>query len=109
MLAGPIRKGKIHANWTDTTGAERQESIEISSSYAAQIIGEGLILIDSVNVKYLPEEPKVAAIITADGLQRIKDKELQTNLGAGAGLLGLIGSAIILLTGRRRRPGAAKN
>jgi hypothetical protein len=99
---------KIHAIWTDNTGAEREESIEISPSYASRIIGEGFILIDSVNVKYLQDEPKVAAIVAEDGPLRIKDKELRTNLGAGTGVIGLTGSAIFLLTGRRRRPGAAK-
>ena len=99
---------KIHAIWTDNKGAEREESIEISSSYASRTINEGLILIDSVKVKYLPAEPKVGAIVAEDGPQRIADKEFQTNLGAGAGLIGFSGSAIFLLTGRRRRADAAK-
>jgi hypothetical protein len=99
---------KIHAIWTDDKGAERAENIEISSEYAGKIIEDDYLLIESTNVKYLPNEPEVAAIVSEDGPQRIKDKELMTYLGAGAGGVGLIGSALFFLVGRRKKPEPAK-
>jgi hypothetical protein len=99
---------KIHAIWTDDKGAERAENIEISSEYAGKIIEDDYLLIESANVKYLPNEPEVAALVSEDGPQRIKDKEMMTYLGAGAGGIGLIGSAIFFLGGRRKKPEPAK-
>ena len=99
---------KIHAIWQDDKGAERAENIEISSEYAHRIIEGDYLTIDSANVKYLPNEPEVAALVSEDGPQRIKDKEMMTYLGAGAGGIGLVGSGVFFLFGRRKKPEPAK-
>lgn len=112
---GEIRSGrrsgtsyKIHAIWTDQAGAERAENISISSEYAGKIIDEDdFLLIESVVVKYLANEPSVPAIVAEDGPTQVADKELMIMLGAGAGVIGLIGSAIFFLTGRKK-PEAAR-
>ena len=109
---GEIRSGrrsgtsyKIHAVWTDQAGAERAENISISSEYAHKIIdGEDYLLIESVVVKYLANEPTVKAIVAEDGPTQVADDELMIMLGAGAGVLGLIGSAIFFLVGRKKKP-----
>jgi hypothetical protein len=93
---------KIHAIWTDQAGAERAESITISSEYAGKIIEDDFLMIDSVVVKYLANEPDVPAIVAEDGPTQIADKELMMWLGGGAGVIGLIGSAIFFLMGRKK-------
>jgi hypothetical protein len=109
---GEIRSGrrsgtsyKIHAIWTDAAGAERAENIPISSEYAGKILDEeDYLLIESVVVKYLANEPAVPAIVAEDGPTQVADKELMIMLGAGAGVVGLIGSALFFLVGRKKKP-----
>jgi hypothetical protein len=98
---------KLHAIWTDAAGAERAEDITISSEYASQVIEDDFLLIDTAAVKYLAGEPEAPAIIAEDGPTLIADKELMIMLGGGAGVLGLIGSAIFFLAGRKKPSPAA--
>jgi hypothetical protein len=98
---------KIHAIWTDQAGAERAENITISSEYAGKIIEDDYLLIESVVVKYLANDPSVPAVVAEDAPQQIADKELFMWLGAGAGVIGLIGSAIFFLMGRKKPEAAS--
>ena len=98
---------KIHAIWTDQAGAERAENIAISSEYAGKIIQDDFLTIDSVVVKYLANEPTVAAVVAEDAPTQIADKELMIWLGIGAGIVGIIGSAIFFLTGRKKPEAAS--
>jgi hypothetical protein len=93
---------KIHAIWADQAGAERAENITISSEYAGKIIQDDFLTIESVVVKYLPNEPTVAAIVAEDGPTQVADKDLMIMLGGAAGVIGLIGSAIFFLLGRKK-------
>ena len=93
---------KIHAIWTDQAGAERAENISISSEYAGKIIQDDFLTIESVVVKYLPNEPTIEAIVAEDGPMQVADKELMIMLGGAAGVVGLIGSAIFFLIGRKK-------
>jgi hypothetical protein len=93
---------KIHAIW-DANGTERAENITISSEYAGKIIDGDYLLIESAQIKYLPNEPSVEAVVVEDLPQRIADAQLMIYLGIGAGVVGLIGSAIFFLTGRKKK------
>lgn len=93
----------IHAIWTGEGGVERAEDIDISSEYADTIIDGDYLLIETVVVKYLPNDPAAKAIVAEDAPLRIADKELMMWLGAGAGVLGLVGSAGFFLFGRKKR------
>jgi hypothetical protein len=42
--------------------------------------------------------------VAEDGPMQIADKELMMWLGAGAGVAGLVGSAIFFLLGRKKKP-----
>jgi hypothetical protein len=106
---GEVRSGrrsgtsyKIHAIWTDAAGAERAEDISISSEYAGKVIEGDFLVVDSVVVKYLASDASVPAVVVEDAPQQIADKELFMWLGAGAGVVGLIGSAIFFLVGRKK-------
>lgn len=93
---------KIHAIWTDQAGAERAENITISSEYAGRIIQDDFLMIESVVVKYMPNDPAAPVIVAEDAPTQIADKELMIMLGAAAGVVGLIGSAIFFLVGRKK-------
>lgn len=107
---GEIRSGrrsgtsyKLHAIWTDEAGAERAENITISSEYASKVIDEDdYLIIESVGVKYLANEPTAPVIVTEDGPTQVADRELMIMLGGAAGVAGLIGSAIFFLLGRKK-------
>jgi hypothetical protein len=105
---GVTTSTKIHAIWTDANGAERAESIEVSSEYAKKIIDGDYLVIEEAKIKYLPDEPDVEAIVTEDGPQRVKDEEMMMYLGGGAGVIGLIGAPIVFLAGRKKKPEPAK-
>jgi hypothetical protein len=93
---------KIHAIWTDVNNQEHAENIDISSEFAHKIVQDDMLLVDAVQVKYLPSDPK-APVFAADDLpQQQQDKELMMYLGLGAGVVGLIGSAIVFMAGRKK-------
>lgn len=94
---------KIHAVWTEQSGAQRAEDISISSSYAEKIIQGDFLVIDSVVIKYLPGEPDVSPLVVEDAAEQIESSELMMYLGGGAGIIGVIGSALFLLFGRKKQ------
>jgi hypothetical protein len=93
---------KIQVVWTDQAGAERAETIAISSDYAATIIEGEFLTVDSVIIKYLADDPSVSAVVVEDAPTQIAENELFMMLGAGAGVVGLVGSAFFFLAGRRK-------
>jgi len=92
----------IHALWTDANNAERAENINISSEYAHSIIQDDMLLIDAVQIKYLPGDAAAPVYVVEDIPQQQADKELMIWLGVGAGVIGVIGSAIFFLVGRKK-------
>jgi hypothetical protein len=105
---GVTTSTKINAVWQTAGNVERKEAIEVSSEYAKKIIDGDYLTIEEAKIKYLPNELEAGALVTEDGPQRIKDKEMMMYLGAGAGVIGLIGAPIVFLAGRRKKPEPAK-
>jgi hypothetical protein len=93
---------KLHATW-DANGTERAENITISSEYADKVIDGGYLTIEATQIKYLPNEPEVPAVVVEDLPQQIEDSQLMIYLGIAAGVVGLIGSAIFFLAGRKKK------
>ena len=93
---------KVHAIW-DANGTERAENITISSAYAHKIIQDDYLTIESAQIKYLPNEPTAEAVVVEDIPNQIENSTLMIYLGAGAGVVGLIGSAIFFLGGRKKK------
>lgn len=98
---------KIHAIWTPDGGMERAENITVSSEFAHAIIDGEYLTIEEAQIKYLPGEPEKAAIVVADADQQISDDTLMMWLGGGAGIVGLIGSAIFFLVSRNKKAAPA--
>lgn len=92
----------IHAVWAGEGDLQRAEDIDITSEYAKQIIQDDMLLIDTVQIKYIPGDDTAPVYVVDDLPQQQADKELMIWLGIGAGVVGLIGSAIFFLAGRRK-------
>jgi len=91
----------IHAIWPEGD-LERAEDIAITSEYAKKIIQDDMLMIDTVQVKYIPNDLSAKAFVVEDLPQQQADKELMIWLGVAAGVVGAIGSAIFFLAGRRK-------
>lgn len=93
---------KIHALWTDANNAEHAENIDVSSEYAHKIIQGDMLLIETVQIKYLAADAKAPVFVSEDLPQQHDDKQTMIILGIAAGIVGLIGSGIFFLVGRKK-------
>lgn len=100
---------KLDLSWTDAGGLRRKvEAVSISHALAAQVIVENRLAIDSLPIKYVPGESgslkadENVIVLDDTAYQEQTDQEL-VYAGAGAGVLGLIGSALFFLPRRRRQ------
>lgn len=95
----------VDLGWNDAKGQARSaKRVAVSSAFATQIIRDDRIVRDKVRIKYLADDAEAAPILVEDsGRQAETDRELIW-VGAGAGALGIAGSLIFLVAGRRRRP-----
>jgi hypothetical protein len=95
--------------WRDARGRVRTDGgVRISNAFASQIIVNDKIVRDSVRIKYLPVGSEDSTpVILEDEARQLEDNDLMTWLGAGIGGVGAVGSALIVLLGRRRRSEAA--
>jgi hypothetical protein len=91
----------IHAVWPEGD-LTRAEDIDISSEYAKKIIQDDMLLIDTVQIKYIASDAEAKAYVVEDLPQQQSDKEQMIWLGIAAGVIGAIGSAIFFLMGRRK-------
>jgi hypothetical protein len=92
----------IHAIWPGVGGVEHAKDIDISSEYAKKIIQDDMLLIDDVQIRYMPNDDAAPVFVVEDIPQQQQDKELMIWLGIGAGVAGLIGSAVFFLVGRKK-------
>lgn len=92
----------IHAIWPGTGDVQHAEDIAITSEYAKKIIQDDMLLIDTVQIKYIADDSSAPIYVVEDIPQQQQDKELMMWLGIGGGIVGLIGSALIFFIGRRR-------
>jgi hypothetical protein len=111
---------KLDLSWRDPGGLQhRAEEVTISHELARQIIVEDRLTVGSLPIKYMRGEAGAGQgsregasaaenliILPDTAHQEQTDQEL-VYVGAGAGLAGLIGSALMFLPRRRREPVAA--
>lgn len=93
----------IHVIWPGAGDIQHAEDVNITSEYAKKIIADDMLLIETAQIKYMPDDSG-AVVVVEDIPQLQADKDLMIWLGIGAGIVGLIGSAIFFLVGRRRSP-----
>lgn len=91
----------IHAIWPGDGDVQHAEDVSITSEYAKKIIVDDMLLIDTVQIKYMKDDS--GPVVVVDDIPQLQaDKDLMIYLGIGAGVVGLIGSAIFFLVGRKR-------
>lgn len=98
----------INLAWKDQKGQPRTASaVGVSIAFAGQIIRDDKIIRRSVRIKYLAEDQDAKPILLEDaGRQAETDRELMW-VGAGTGVVGILGSLLFFLGGRGRRAGEA--
>ncbi|WP_238253504.1 hypothetical protein [Methylorubrum podarium] len=103
----------LDLSWTDGGGLKRKvEEVSVSPALAAQLIADNHLVVDRIPIKYIPGEagsPKQDEniIVLDDTAYQEKTDEELVYAGAGAGVLGLAGSALFFLPRRRRRDAVA--
>lgn len=95
----------IDLAWKDAAGQDRKaEKVSISRNYSNRILMNDRIRVDTVPVKYLADDTsKDGVILRDDADQQAETDEEMIYVGAGAGLVGIVGSALFFLGGRRRK------
>lgn len=98
----------VNLSWKDQKGQPRTAAaVGVSRAFASQIIRDDRIVRDTVKIKYMADDLDAKPILLEDvGRQAETDRELMW-VGAGAGVVGLAGSLLFLLVGRRRQTGEA--
>lgn len=93
----------VNLAWKDQKGTARTATaVSVSTAFASQIIHDDKIVRDKVRIKYLTDDLDAKPILLEDAdRQASTDRELIW-VGAGAGAVGIIGSLLFLLVGRRR-------
>jgi hypothetical protein len=108
--SGTIRKGRrsgtsfsINLAWTDPAGAKQTaDKVSISTNLADKIIVGDKIIRDTVKIKYLPGAADQKPVIIEDAAYQIKTNEELVPVMIGAGVLGAIGAAFMLMRARRQ-------
>jgi hypothetical protein len=94
----------LNLAWKDAKGAVRQaEKVPVSREFANQIIGDDKIVRASVRIKYLRDDETVTPMVIGDANRHQDLDAFMVRAGVGAGAVGIMGSALMLLMGRRRR------
>lgn len=90
--------------WKDADGqSHTAEKVSISRDFADRIIVNDRLTVDTLRIKYLPGEAGKSGVIIQDDAAKQADLDHEmVYLGAGAGVIGVLGSAGFFLMGRRR-------
>jgi hypothetical protein len=94
----------IDLAWKDAAGQDRKaEKISVSRQFADRIIANDRLTVGSLRIKYLPDEPgKSGVVLVEDAAKQAETDSEMIYVGAGAGLIGIVGSGLFFLGGRRR-------
>jgi hypothetical protein len=94
----------VNLAWKDAKGEMRKaEGLSISQAFAGQIIRGDKIVRDAVKVKYLPGDADTKPIIVEDKNRQEESDTFMMQAGMAAGGVGIVGAALMLLFGRRRK------
>ena len=93
----------VNLAWKDTKGnVQKAEKIAVSQSFADKIIRDDKIVRDTLKIKYLPDELDAKPVIIEDAQRQDESDQFMMQAGLGAGAVGIVGSLLMLLRGRRR-------
>ena len=90
--------------WQDSSGETRSaKEVKISSAFATGIIQGDQIVADTVKVLYLPDDASVKPALMGDLSAQLIRTKSNMQLGGVAGLVGLVGTILFFVLGRRRK------
>lgn len=84
------RSYELQLSWVDAEGATHNDSLDISSDYAARVFSGDFVTVDTTQVRYLPAEVDGPVVIAEDAPQQIADQRMFVWVGIGAGIAGLL-------------------
>jgi hypothetical protein len=76
--------------WIDANGAEQSRTVDVSDAYAASIIVDDAIMIETTQIKYLASETDHPVVVVADAPEQMETAQFGIWLGIGGGIAGLI-------------------
>ncbi len=90
--------------WKDGKGAVRKaDGVTISRTFADTIIRDDKITRNAVRIKYLAGDETVTPVVMEDATRQEEQDVFMMQAGLGAGAIGIVGSALVLLLRRRRQ------
>jgi hypothetical protein len=94
----------LKITWQDAKGATRSaDKVTVSSTYARRHISGNTITLDTVRIKYLPDDAETKPIVLDDVGRQEDSDEFMLTLGIGLAGGGAVGSLLMFLFTRRRR------
>jgi hypothetical protein len=108
--SGTIKKGRksgtsytLNLSWDEGGGRTRTvEKVSISSNMADAVIVGDKIVRDKVKIKYLADAPDIKPVIVEDAARRLQNQDDMLPVGVGAGVVGAIGAAFMLMRDRKK-------
>ncbi len=103
---------KLDLVWSDAGGLRRRaEEVSISHGLARQIVVDDRLVVGDLPIKYMPVgttssdrvDPSENLILLDDTAHQEQTDREMVYLGSGAGVVGLLGAALMFLPWRRRR------
>jgi hypothetical protein len=96
----------IKLAWKDGKGqVQKAEKITVSSTFANMIIRDDKIIRDTLKIKYLPDTLESSPVIVEDAQRQEESDTTMIQAGIGAGVVGIVGTGLVFLFGRRRSAG----
>lgn len=95
---------KVTATWQTQAGTARTADLQISNAFARQHIVGDTYDLDQIQVRYMANEPDGRVVVVDDLQGHLDDDALLVALGAGAGGVGLVISALFWIFGRKKKP-----
>lgn len=95
----------VNLAWKDASGSDRTASdIRVSNAMAGRLFQNDRIMVDSVKIKYLADQPeKEGLVLVDDAKEEIELDRFMMYGGAIAGAIGLLGCGFVFgLFGRAR-------
>ena len=96
---------EIDIEWQDASGQiRREEGISITSDYARTIVTGDTLNVDTVPITYMENDASVKPAIKNNVGEKRETDALMVKLGAAAGGIGLIGTLMMFMMGRKKKP-----
>lgn len=98
---------EVDLAWEDADGEVRRASgVNISNAFAGNLIEGDELVVEALEVLYLPGDTSVEPAVAGDLKAQIGNSDFMFKGGIVAGIVGLIGSVLFFMMGRRRKEAA---